>query len=219
MFKYRSKVKNTALIILFAIIITSCGKNEGPSTTTKNEKLNAKGTAFIVDTKSSLINWLAKKVTGQHTGTVNILNGELLIDNGKLTGGKFEIDFKSIKVLDLKDEEMNKKLTGHLKSDDFFAVEKFPVGKLEITGIKETSTTPGNNYSIKANLTIKGITKEISFPAKIDIDNNNAIAEATAEIDRTDWDIKFRSDKFFENLGDNLIYDKISLEIKLKANS
>jgi polyisoprenoid-binding protein YceI len=141
--------------------------------------------------------------------------GELMIDNGKLSGGRFEIDFKSITVLDLKDEEMNKKLTGHLKSEDFFSADKHPVGAFEITGVTEN----GSNYTIKGNMTIKGITKEISFPANLKVENNKATAEASIELDRTEWDIKYGSGKFFENLGDKMIYDKFNLTIKLSAES
>lgn len=213
-------------VILTVFIAAGCGKTDDKNTTDKNTdnkqetKTETKGNVYKVNTKESSINWLGKKVTGQHNGTVDISGGELVIDNGKLTGGKFDIDFRTITVLDLKDEEMNKKLTGHLKSDDFFSAEKFPTGKFEITGVSPAANTQdGSNYEIKGNLTIKGITKPVSFPAKLTVDNNKANAEAKIELDRTEWDIKFRSGKFFENLGDNLIYDKFNLDVKLNAGS
>jgi len=215
----KSLLKNFIIILFFAILISACGKNE-KTTTNTYEKVIPKGSAFNVNIKESSINWLAKKVTGSHTGMVNISSGELIIDNGKLTGGKFDIDFKTITVLELDDAEMNKKLTDHLKSDDFFSAEKYPIGRLEITSVTETpNSSTGNNYDIKGNLTIKGITKEISFPAKMNFDNKKASAEASIELDRTEWDIKFRSGRFFENLGDKLIFDKFNLTVKLSANS
>jgi len=220
MLKNKSIIKNFSIILLFAVLISACGKNEKTASTNTNEKVKAKGSAFNVNTKESSINWLAKKVTGSHTGTINISSGELIIDNGKLTGGKFDIDFKTIAVLELDDAEMNKKLTNHLISEDFFSAEKYPIGKFEISSVSEiTNAASGNNYDIKGNMTIKGITKEISFPAKLNVDNKKANAEASIELDRTEWDIKFRSGKFFENLGDKLIYDKFNLVVKLSANS
>lgn len=223
MLKNKTFIKNFTIILFFAVLVSACGKNETTTTRTnenEQQKKERKDTPYVINTKESSVNWLAKKVTGQHNGTVSLMGGELMIDNGKLSGGKFEIDFKSITVSDLKDEEMNKKLTNHLKSEDFFAADKHPVGAFEITGVTETpNSAAGHNYTVKGNMTIKGITKEISFPAKITVENNKATAEANMELDRTEWDIRYGSGKFFENLGDKMIYDKFNLIIKLSANS
>ncbi len=214
-----SILKSLALLLFFAFIITGCGKTENNSTeknSNKNVKTEVKGTAYKISTTESVIDWTGRKVTGAHYGTVNLANGELFIDNGRLTGGSFEADMNSLKVLDITDAEMNGKLTGHLKSDDFFSVEKSPNARLEITGVKPGA---GDKYEVTANLTIKGITNPITFPANITLSGNKVIAEATLDIDRTLYDMKFRSGKFFENLGDKLISDIFSLKVKLSANS
>jgi polyisoprenoid-binding protein YceI len=160
---------------------------------------------------------VGKKPTGQHNGTVDISSGNLFVDENKLTGGSFDIDFTSIKVLDITNPESNAKLTNHLKSDDFFSAEKFPIGKFEITSVTPLSGAGDNNYTIGGNLIIKGITNPISFPANVIVSNNSITASADFNIDRTQWDVKTRSGKFFENLGDRLISDEIELKLTIAA--
>ncbi|ACU57850.1 YceI family protein [Chitinophaga pinensis] len=176
----------------------------------------SKVTAFQVDNKSSKLLWTARKVTGEHTGTINISNGTLNVENNALQSGSFKLDTRSIAVTDIKDADGNAKLTGHLKSDDFFAVEKFPAADFAITGIKPH----GNNlYDVTGKLTIKGITNDISFPATVVIDKGKLTANAKIKVDRTKYDIKFRSKNYFENLGDKAIYDDFDLDITLLANA
>lgn len=168
-----------------------------------------------VDTKASTINWGAKKVTGTHAGTVPLESGTLVIDNDKLKGGSFVADIKSLVVTDVTDKEMNGKLTNHLKSDDFFSVEKHPQAKLVIS-----SVTPkgGNAYDVTGKLTIKGITQDVKFPATVTADAKKVTANAKVSIDRTKYDIKFRSTNFFENLGDKAIDNDFTLDVNLVAN-
>jgi len=168
-----------------------------------------------VDPKASTINWGAKKVTGTHAGTVPLESGTLVIDNDKLKGGSFVADIKSLVVTDVTDKEMNGKLTNHLKSDDFFSVEKHPQAKLVIS-----SVTPkgGNAYDVTGKLTIKGITQDVKFPATVTADAKKVTANAKVAIDRTKYDIKFRSTNFFENLGDKAIDNDFTLDVSLVAN-
>lgn len=174
-----------------------------------------KASVYKVDAAQSKLTWLAKKVTGEHTGTINVSSGALSIDNNILKGGSFDLDTKSITVTDITDAESNAKLLGHLKSDDFFAVDKFDKAKFVIT----SATAKGAGlYNIKGNLTIKGITNEVSFPANVKIDQTKLLATAKIIVDRTKFDIKFRSKSFFENLGDKTIYDDFELNIQLAAN-
>jgi len=177
---------------------------------------DAKPTIFQVDKANSKLTWTAKKVTGQHTGHINISNGALNLDNNTLTGGSFELDTRSISVTDIAEAETNAKLVGHLKSDDFFAVEKFPAASFTIT-----SATPkgSGKYDIAGKLTIKGITNDVSFPATVALTNGKLTAKALVKIDRTKYDIKFRSKSFFENLGDKVIYDDFDLDIALVASA
>ncbi|HWV33885.1 MAG TPA: YceI family protein [Dyadobacter sp.] len=168
-----------------------------------------------VDPKASTINWGAKKVTGTHAGTVPLESGTLVVDNDKLKGGSFVADIKSLVVTDVTDKEMNGKLTNHLKSDDFFSVEKHPQAKLVIS-----SVTPkgGNAYDVTGKLTIKGITQDVKFPATVTADAKKVTANAKVAIDRTKYDIKFRSSNFFENLGDKAIDNDFTLDVSLVAN-
>jgi polyisoprenoid-binding protein YceI len=160
-----------------------------------------------VSTKASSIVWNAKKVTGEHTGTIGISAGKLVVNKNQITGGNFTIDMKSIVCKDITDPEYNKKFVGHISSGDFFEIEKFPTAQFVITKVA------GNQVS--GNLTIKGITKAISFPAQIAVNNGKVSAKANITIDRTDYDIKFGSKKFFESIGDKAIFDDFSLAVTL----
>jgi len=175
-----------------------------------------KPVSYQVNPEQSKLTWLAKKVTGEHAGTINVTKGSLLLDNNVLKGGSFELDTKSITVTDIADKDTNAKLLGHLRGDDFFAVEKFGKSTFTITSAQKTAD---GAYTVKGNLTIKGITHEISFPAKVKQEGNKVIADAKIIVDRTKYDIKFRSKSFFENLGDKTIYDDFELNIKLVANT
>lgn len=209
----------SVLIFTFSFI-AGCTKSDEKTITAGNKDVTAssnKGKSLAVSIPDSKLEWEAKKVTGGHVGTVDLSGGTLTVDNGKLTGGKFDINFNTIKVLQLDNPEMNAKLTGHLKSDDFFSAEKFPTGTFVITSVTPLSDGTGNNFTIGGNLTIKGITKPITFPAKVNINGDNLTASADFKIDRTQWDIKFRSGKFYENLGDNLIYDDFNLKLNIAA--
>lgn len=179
---------------------------------TKGEKA-----AFEIDTKASKVNWVGKKVTGEHTGYLSVGNGTVTVEKNAVTSARVSMDMNSIVCTDLTNEEYNKKFVGHLKSDDFFSVEKHPNSTFEITSVKPAAN---GQYTVTGNLSIKGITNEISFPAKISVDKNVVKANGTAKIDRTKWDIRYGSGKFFASLGDNMIYDEfeISFDIVAKAN-
>ncbi len=170
-----------------------------------------------VDTDKSRVEWLAEKVTGKHWGTVNIKSGTLELDGNKITGGTFEIDMTSIIVSDIKDEGTNAKLVGHLKSEDFFSVSKNPTANFTITSTKPAKGTNGNNTLVTGDLTIKGITDELTFPARITVENNQVKAYGSFMVDRTKWDIKYGSGSFFEGLGDRVIYDEFNIKLDVTA--
>jgi polyisoprenoid-binding protein YceI len=156
------------------------------------------------------VEWVATKVTGKtHTGTVSLSEGGLQIEGNKVSGGKFTIDMNTINVTDL-EGGMKTKLEGHLKNDDFFSVDKFKTANLTILSVD------GDN--IKANLTIKGITNEVTFPAKIVFGADGTVtASADINIDRTKFDIRYGSDSFFDNLGDKAIDNNIIFKVILKG--
>lgn len=169
---------------------------------------------YQVDSKASKATWMGHKVTGKHTGEIKILNGSLQYDDGKLYGGSFEIDMTSITCTDL-DAETGAKLVGHLKSADFFGVDKHPVSKFVIT--KAIPTDSKGNYKIIGNLTIKDITKEVRFPAYVMETNGMIAANGKITVDRSDFDVRFGSGSFFDGLGDKTIYDDFELDVTLAA--
>ncbi|MEO8666380.1 MAG: YceI family protein, partial [Ignavibacteria bacterium] len=186
--------------------------NSASDTVTKLGKPT--GMHYEILRDSSKLEWIAKKVTGEEHGTVTIAKGEVYINNGILTGGNFAIDMSTIKALGKDDAESeNSQLTNHLKSDDFFAVEKFPIGRFAFTSATPMTDDKGNNYLIKGLLMVKNIQNTIAFPAKVDVVSGKVTASAELVIDRTKWDIKFRSGKFFQDLGDKLIYDDFTIKI------
>jgi polyisoprenoid-binding protein YceI len=189
----------TTLILSLAAVF-SLTENPAPATVNKAE---------------SQIRWEASKVTGTHWGYVPIKNANLDVAGGKITGGSFDMDMVNLTVEDLKEEPSKGNLTKHLKSDDFFSVEKFNTSSFKIT---EAKSSNGTDYTISGTLTIKGISQPISFPAKVTMAGGKMTATGQITFDRTKYDIKFRSGNFFENLGDRMIYDEVKLDVKLVAS-
>jgi len=167
-----------------------------------------------VDTEQSVIKWDGYKVTGKHNGTVDLKSGNLEFDGEQLVGGNFTMDMTSITVLDLTGN-YKAKLEGHLKSDDFFGVEKHPTAKFEITRVVSRGM-PGD-YKVEGDLTVKGITKPIRFNAKVTEENGVKVARADMKLDRTDYNVRYGSGSFFDNLGDKTIYDEFDLSVELVA--
>jgi len=173
-----------------------------------------KATNLKVNTSKSELTWNGKKVAGEHTGTIALKEGTITMDGAKLTGGKFVADLNSITCTDLTDKEYNGKLIGHLKSEDFFSVAKHPTATFVVT--KATPKAAGV-YDVTGDLTIKGITKPVTFP--VTVKSTAAGTEATGKlvVDRSKYDIKYNSKSFFENLGDKMINDDFSIDVKLVA--
>lgn len=171
------------------------------------------------DLDKSTVGWHAKKVTGEHMGHVKIKSGSILVDHHAPSRGEFVIDMTSITCTDIKDAGYNAKLVGHLKSDDFFSVAKHPEAILKVKSFSPiTGAKAGEaNYTIKADLTIKGITKEISFPAVMSVTDRMITAKADIKIDRSEFDVRYGSGKFFDNLGDKMIYDDFTMSVDLTA--
>ena len=165
-----------------------------------------------VDIHKSTVKWKGSKITEGHEGFIQIQKGVLMIDHGTLVGGQISFNMKTITNSDIESEKYKAMLEGHLKSDDFFDVDKYPLSTISIT---KATKTEGNNYSIVADLSIKGITHSITFDAEVNIRKVAFFAKATIKIDRTKWDIVYNSGNFFKDLGDKLILDKIEFDIYL----
>ena len=165
-----------------------------------------------VNTEASTVKWVGSKITSSHEGDIKISSGKLVLEDGMLLGGEFVIDMTSIICTDLKPNEGGDKLVKHLKADDFFGVENHPTSTLKITNVSHVSAS---NYLITADLTIKGITHPVDFNADVKINNTAYLANATLVFDRTKYGIEYNSGSFFDNLGDYLILDDITLELFL----
>lgn len=161
-----------------------------------------------INATASKVNWKAYKVTGSHEGTINVKSGSFTFKGDVLSGGEFNIDMTSLNCTDLEGKGKSG-LEGHLKSDDFFSVANNPESKFVIT--KVISRGKPGDYKIVGNLSVKGITKEIKFDAMVSAGS----AKANIKIDRTDFNVKYNSGSFIENLGDKTIYDEFDIVVNL----
>lgn len=166
-----------------------------------------------VNKEVSTVEWIGEKVVGKHNGSVSIKEGVINLHDGAPSTGKIIIDMETISCADL-EGEWSDKLVGHLKSPDFFDVENNKTSTLEITSFEKTE---GNKYDVTGTLTIKEISKPINFPATIEIKDGKLAAFADFKIDRTKYDIKYGSGKFFEGLGDKMISDEFTIKFKIAA--
>ncbi|MBN2487096.1 MAG: YceI family protein [Bacteroidales bacterium] len=165
---------------------------------------------YQANTAKSSLKWTGKKITGSHWGYINLKEGSFTVKSNKIVNGTFTIDMNSMSNVDIDNPDMREKLIGHLKSDDFFGVDKFPVATLVIT---ESSPFNSNVSKVKGKLTIKGITHPVSF----DVTKNGNNYTSTITVDRSLYDVRYGSGKFFDNLGDNTIYDEFTLEVNIAA--
>lgn len=193
---------NTVKAKLFGITLAVVVGSSASATTPVEKETKT------VDAEQSQVTWKAYKVTGSHTGTVDLKKGELKFEDGKLIGGQFEVDMSSLVATDLEGESKGN-LEGHLKSDDFFSVENHPTSTLVFNKVKATGK---NSYEVTGDLTIKGISKPVTF----DLSVYGSKATATVKVDRTAYDIRFNSGNFFQNLGDKTIYDEFDLIVDLE---
>ncbi len=180
-------------------------------------KGKAEETKIAFDPKASVVKWEGKKavVASTHLGEVKLKSGELVMAGDQLKSGQFVIDMTTISNTDLTDAKKNGQLVGHLKSDDFFHVEKYPTSTLKIKKATSVEGIAGPTYEIVADLTIKGKTNEIKFPAVIDRKESKTVAKANITIDRSKWDVRYGSGSFFKGLGDKAIADDIQLDLAL----
>lgn len=186
----------------------------------EEEQVLADGVRCI-DCGVSRVEWAGRNILRKHYGTIGISGGEIVVKEGLVTGGTVAIDMQTIGNIDLTDKEENSLLIRHLKSDDFFDVERFPNAEFVMVecGVLVGATPGSPNHFIKGKLTIKGITRELSVPAIIvPGDDGTVKAHACFDIDRTEWNVLYGSGKLFERLGMHLVNDTISLEMFISAS-
>ncbi|GEN70562.1 MULTISPECIES: YceI family protein [Chryseobacterium] len=214
----KKKLFTLAIPALFvAAVVVSCKKDK-PVTSESNEVTTTKdGNQYTVDTLNSKVEWKGYKVfkseSTSHFGTIKFESGDVTIKDGKLESGKFVADMGSLTSVDLKDDaDQLGKLNGHLKSGDFFEVEKFPTASFEIT--KVTPATEGDyNTLLDGNLTIKGISKPVQFKANVSVkDGEVSVATEPKDIKREEFGVKFQAPA--EN---GVIKDEVTLQINVKA--
>jgi len=194
----------SAVLVATSIAIAT-PSNTKEKTTEKTTKAVEKK---VINTEASTITWKAYKVTGSHEGTIDLASGNLDFNGTILTGGAFVVDMTTINTTDL-EGEYKQKLDGHLHSDDFFGTATHKTASLEITSVKASGK---NAYNATANLTIKNITKEVNFTISV----YGSKATANLKVDRSQFDVRYGSGSFFDNLGDKTIYDEFDLVVDLQ---
>ncbi len=223
----------SAAIILFALTAcTSAPDSDQAETSEAREVGETTGDKTLnIDPRNSTVEWIGTKVSGYHVGSVKVKEGELRLEDGQITGGRFVLDMQSLAITGPKgsSEQGNQKLLGHLRSDDFFMVENYPDATFEITEVRsydggavmeeddprqaEISKYKVTNptHTVGGNLTIRETTKHIEFPAHITISGNSAEAKAKFNINRQEWNINYPGSP------DDLIRDDVHLGIALRA--
>ncbi len=217
------KASKLILTIVALFYMASCGSPH-ENRAEIMERLEAGEVPEAVDVyriaaDESTIAWVGTKIGGAHDGTIAVDHGELYVFDGELLAGEVVVDMQQIVVLDIEDPGSNARLKGHLESDDFFSVETFPSAFFEITAVEPLEDpVPGEiTHRVFGNMTIKGITHGIAFDALIGTGDDSLLAFADFTLDRTRWDVRFGSGRFFENLGDNLIHDDFRLTLDISA--
>ncbi|AKQ46800.1 hypothetical protein TH63_16075 [Rufibacter radiotolerans] len=217
------KLHSIILALALGTALASCNQAPTGDKATigdKQQAADASGQTFVVDTTSSVVQFTGNGVGKNHPGTFKLLSGEVAVANNQITGGKFVIDIKSLE-LKQQEEMFQTKLKPHLLSGDFFDAEKFGTAQFEITKVepfkadgKDTSLVAGANFSVSGNFTLKGVTKNITFPARIELNGNDMETEANFNIDRRQWQMNYGNDK---TLGDKFISETVNIELDLEA--
>jgi polyisoprenoid-binding protein YceI len=174
----------------------------------------AKPQSYKIDAGASKATWEGSKPGGKHSGELKLKSGDFLLEKGELKGGQIEIDMTSIVNKDISDPALNSKLVGHLKNDDFFSVEKHPTSSLKVTKVEKKDGLT----MVSGELTIKGITKPVSFPVDLKVNKKSIQAKGEITVDRTLYDIRYRSLKFFSDLADKVIHDEFKVGFEVKAS-
>lgn len=175
---------------------------------------------FTIDTAGSVIRWTGRNLLNFHEGTLKLLGGSLAVRDGTLVSGSFTIDMNSIACADLGDATMNALLVRHLKHSDFFAVDRHPTAEFVVTAaLPVADSSPGRpNYDVAGSLTLRGVTRELRFPAVIASgDPDHVTAQAVVDLDRTEFGSRYGSGKFFAFLGQHVVNDIVHLHLKISA--
>lgn len=222
--KHSTMRKTTLVLSAIALFAFACDtKPRGDEATVSEEKsaADADGVEWLVDTTGSMVGFTGWGVGKNHPGRFKFNSGTMTIKDGELTSGTFVIAVTTLSM-DEDGEMFDEKLRGHLLSADFFEAEVYPDAKFVITKVEpytgrdnDTSVVVGANRLISGNLTLKGVTKNVTFPARVDIDENNVTAKANFDIDRTQWNMHYNEDK--ESAKDKFIEHDVNIKLDIKA--
>jgi len=221
------KNRIASLLVLSALTLTVSCKNDKAAEAETTEagtvkEVSGEAATYTIDKENSKIEWTGSKPTGKHTGTINLADGTVSVKDNALDTGKFTIDMNTITVTDLKAGDGKEDLEGHLKGtgsteadfDHFFNVKKYPQANFEIT----KAVTENGKTSVEGNLTMKGITKNVKFPATVTVNGNTVtVVSDPFTINRTLWNVNYGSKSVFDNLGDKFINDDIELKVSVTA--
>lgn len=243
------KVKLSILSILSILLAASCaqkpdGHEAEVSEAQDVEAVSASATEYTIDTSASQLNWNGFKPTGRHMGTIDIEQGSIAVEDGQVVGGSFVVDLNVIDVQDLQGED-REKLTNHLKSEDFFYIEKYPTAKFEITKVEKyndgavaSSQEENDNMAVvvnkeevsdykidnpthivTGNLTMRDTTLSISFPAEVEVTDNYVEAQAKFNLDRTEWNVSYNDEGDPVRVAqDKFIYNTVNVGFDIVAN-
>jgi polyisoprenoid-binding protein YceI len=236
-------LQKTGLVVALAFIVVACGKpTDTVEATDAAEVAEASGKSLAIDPSTSQINWRGYKPTGQHFGVIPVTTGEVVVQGEELTGAKFVFDITGLKIQDMEESNENYgKLWGHLQSPDFFDAANHPQATFELTSVepytagaitdkeefatantpkKDSEVAPANpTHWISGNLTMRGTTKNIKFPATVSIENGSVAAKAGFNIDRTAWGLAYGDESTaVDKAKDQFIYNTVSVEFDIKAN-
>jgi polyisoprenoid-binding protein YceI len=234
--------QTTGLLLAAAFLVVACGPSNTVETGDAQEVAPGSGMTLAVDATSSKINWTGYKPAGKHFGYIPVTEGEVMIEGDALTGARFVFDITGLKIEDMQEtDESYPKLYGHLQSADFFDAENHPQAVFELTSVEpfsagsivdkeefETEFTPqkdselaGANptHWVSGNLTMRGTTKNIKFPATVSIVDGVVTAKAGFNIDRTVWGLAYGDESgAVDKAKDQFIYNTVSVGFDIKAN-
>ncbi len=214
--------KSIVFVLFLSLGFVACKNNkkvENQDTVAAVEEVkkvvvNVDAGTYVANVETSVLNWKGSKPTGTHNGTVAIKDGNFTVADGALTSGSFTVDMGTITVLDIPaDKKGNKNLTGHLKSGDFFDVENNPTSTFVITSVDQAE-----GVKITGDLTVKGITESITFPAEVATTDSGVVLKgAPFMIDRTKFGIEYKSKSIFDDLKDKFIDDEFEISFVVNA--
>ncbi len=220
--KHFSKFLSLAIAAITLTVVSCSDAPKGDAATVAGVQTaaSAQGATFAVDSTASTVRFVGNGVGKNHPGIFKVTNGAVTVANGTVAGGQFDINITSME-LEEKGEMFETKLRPHLLNADFFDAEKYPAARFEITKVEpytatgaDTSVVAGANYLVSGNLTLKDATKNITFPAKIDVAGNAVTAKANFDINRTWWNMSYGNDK---SLGDKFISETVNVQLNLQA--